>query len=98
VVLPETDDNKCRAFRFAGALHFYFKKRIFNMARIGLAVGLAVAGAAISVFTGGLGTLPVGAWAADIWAGAMVGFSVGSAKGGLLLKKEEDDEIKIARD
>jgi len=47
------------------------------MARIALAVGLGILGAAISVATGGLGAFPVGAWAADIFAGASVGFSIG---------------------
>ena len=47
------------------------------MARIALAVGGAILGAAISVATGGLGTFAVGAWAADILAGASVGASIG---------------------
>ncbi len=54
------------------------------MARIALMVGLAVAGAVISVMTGGLGTFAVGAWTADIVAGAGVGAAVGSLAGGLL--------------
>ena len=49
------------------------------MAKIALAVGGAILGAAISVATGGLGTFAVGAWAADILAGASVGFSIGKA-------------------
>ena len=47
------------------------------MARIALAVGLGIIGGAISVMTGGLGAFPVGAWAADIFAGASVGMSIG---------------------
>lgn len=48
------------------------------MARIALIAGMAIAGAAISVATGGLGAFAVGAWATDIIAGASVGASVGS--------------------
>lgn len=48
------------------------------MARIALIAGMAVAGAFISVATGGLGTFAVGAWASDIIAGAAVGASVGN--------------------
>lgn len=48
------------------------------MARIAIIAGVALAGAAISVATGGLGTFAVGAWAADIIAGAAVGAAVGS--------------------
>jgi hypothetical protein len=50
------------------------------MARIALAVSLAAVGAVVSVMTGGLGMFPVGAWAADIMAGAGVGFSVGDVR------------------
>src|ERR1700741_4248626 len=48
------------------------------MAKIALIAGLAIAGAFISVATGGLGAFAVGAWATDIIAGAAVGASVGS--------------------
>lgn len=48
------------------------------MARIALIAGMAIAGAAISVATGGLGAFAIGAWATDIIAGASVGASVGS--------------------
>lgn len=51
------------------------------MARIALVVGMALAGAAISVATGGLGTFAVGAWVADIAAGASVGATVGNLLG-----------------
>ena len=47
------------------------------MARIAIAVGAAIAGAVLSVATGGLGAFAVGAWAQDILAGASVGFSIG---------------------
>lgn len=48
------------------------------IARIALIAGAAVAGAFISVATGGLGAFAVGAWATDIIAGATVGAAVGS--------------------
>lgn len=48
------------------------------MARIALIAGAAIAGAVISVATGGLGAFPVGAWITDIVAGAAVGASVGN--------------------
>src|SRR5208282_1223949 len=48
------------------------------MSRIALIAGMALAGAVISVATGGLGTFAVGAWAADIAAGASLGASAGS--------------------
>lgn len=58
----------------------YFRIRVSKtkMARIALIAGIAIAGAVISVATGGLGTFEVGAWAADIIAGASVGAAVGS--------------------
>lgn len=54
------------------------------MARIALIAGMAVLGAAISVATGGLGTFAVGAWMADIIAGASVGAMVGSVLSALI--------------
>jgi hypothetical protein len=48
------------------------------MARIALIAGCIAAGIAISVMTGGLGTFAVGAWTADIIAGASVGAAAGS--------------------
>lgn len=54
------------------------------MARIALTIGAAVAGAFISVVTGGLGAFAVGAWATDIIAGLAVGAAIGNAAGGLI--------------
>src|ERR1700675_2357290 len=48
------------------------------MARIALILGVALAGAAISVATGGLGAFAVGAWGADIFAGLAAGATAGS--------------------
>ena len=53
------------------------------MAKIAIAAAAATAGAIISVATGGLGAFPVGAWAADIIAGASVGLSVGEVVGAI---------------
>jgi hypothetical protein len=50
------------------------------MARIALAVGAAALGAVVGVMTGGLGMFPIGAWTADILAGASAGFSVGAVR------------------
>jgi hypothetical protein len=76
------------------------KEKDFKMARIALAVGLGIAGAVVGVLPGGLGAFPVGAWAADIFAGFGAGFSAGNARGGLFvgqMEKEEDDEITTTR-
>jgi Putative phage tail protein len=54
------------------------------MARIALIAGVAAAGIGISILTGGLGTFAVGAWAADIIAGAAVGGSLGATLGAFL--------------
>jgi len=51
------------------------------MAKVAIAVGAAVAGAVISVATGGLGLFAVGAWVPDIIAGASAGLAVGSVIG-----------------
>jgi hypothetical protein len=47
------------------------------VAKIAIIAAAAVAGAVISVATGGLGAFAVGAWAQDIIAGASVGMSIG---------------------
>jgi hypothetical protein len=60
------------------------------MARIALIAGMAVAGAFISVATGGLGTFAVGAWAADIIAGAAVGASVGSVLSSIIFPPHDN--------
>lgn len=54
------------------------------MARIALIAAAAIGGALLSVATGGLGTFAVGAWAADIIAGASVGASIGGVLGSII--------------
>jgi hypothetical protein len=54
------------------------------VAKIALIAGMALAGAALSVMTGGLGTFAIGAWAADIIAGASVGASAGALLGNII--------------
>lgn len=64
------------------------------MAKIALIAGFIAAGIGISIATGGLGTFAVGAWGADILAGATVGASVGKPSEDFFPKRREqlDDE------
>lgn len=59
------------------------------MAKIAIMAGAIAAGIGISVLTGGLGTFAVGAWAADIVAGATVGAAVGEPAEGLMFPGSE---------
>jgi hypothetical protein len=56
------------------------------MARIALIAGLAVAGAVLSVMTGGLGAFAVGAWIPDIMAGLAAGAAAGQTIGSLVFQ------------
>jgi hypothetical protein len=56
------------------------------MARIALIAGMAVAGAVLSVMTGGLGAFAVGAWIPDIMAGLAAGAAVGQTLGSLVFQ------------
>jgi hypothetical protein len=56
------------------------------MARIALIAGMAVAGAVLSVMTGGLGAFAVGAWIPDIMAGLAAGAAVGQTIGSLVFQ------------
>jgi len=59
------------------------------MAKIAIMAGAIAAGIGISILTGGLGTFAVGAWAADIVAGATVGAAVGQSVEGLMFPGSE---------
>jgi hypothetical protein len=56
------------------------------MARIALIAGMAVAGAVLSVMTGGLGAFAVGAWIPDIMAGLAAGAAVGQTIGSMVFQ------------